>query len=279
MRQHHCIVKYKTGQSRNHNYLITYYLFLLSCGREWTLPSEAGRPKVFLAWRPCQRFIRLGYVRYLGQVQTPETSKPQCQEPEYAPCPLGPVQTPWPCALPSSQPPQQVPPSSKSKRPPLTRVLAAVAVPVAPVAPGDGPCACITLSSLTHSHHQLTITQRLGLHCSDSTVTTPHPHYIHSALPQPLLSLSHTLLLAAAQGIPQPLPDYFWLSSDVRRIASTAAPVAPPLSTPTPRATLSNLLATFIIQILQLVFYNYVKLINYFIYLTHYPFPQFRFYR
>ena len=51
---------------------------------------------------------------HLGHVYTPDTSKPKCHEPLYSPWPFGPVHTPAPWALPSSQPPQYVPPSSKS---------------------------------------------------------------------------------------------------------------------------------------------------------------------
>lgn len=81
---------------------------------------------------------------YLGHMQTPDTSKPQCHEPEYAPWPLGPVHTPWPWAFPSSQPPQYVPPSSKSNRPPFTSILLVVAVPVAAVDAGEllDSCGC-----------------------------------------------------------------------------------------------------------------------------------------
>ena len=63
--------------------------------------------------------IRCG-GRVVTDVQiTDLISKPQCHAPAYSPCPFGPVHTPKPCALPSSQPPQYVPPSSKSNLPPV----------------------------------------------------------------------------------------------------------------------------------------------------------------
>ena len=80
---------------------------------------------------------------YLGHVYTPDTSNPKCQEPLYSPWPFGPVHTPAPWAFPSSHPPQYVPPSSKSNRPPLTPWAWATVVPEA-AAPAAAAMAAVT---------------------------------------------------------------------------------------------------------------------------------------
>ena len=81
---------------------------------------------------------------YLGHVYTPDTSNPKCQEPLYSPWPLGPVHTPAPWAFPSSHPPQYVPPSSKSNRPPLTPWAWATVVPEAAAPAAAAMAATVT---------------------------------------------------------------------------------------------------------------------------------------
>eukprot|EP00080_Pristionchus_pacificus_P007336 PDM67356.1 hypothetical protein PRIPAC_48773 [Pristionchus pacificus] len=63
-------------------------------------PAVLPLPRVDVARRPS---VLAGDLKY--------------SRPERLPC--GPVQTPWPCAFASSQPPQYEPPSSNSKRPPF----------------------------------------------------------------------------------------------------------------------------------------------------------------
>ena len=81
---------------------------------------------------------------HLGHVYTPDTSKPKCHEPLYSPWPFGPVHTPAPWALPSSQPPQYVPPSSKSNRPPFTPWAWATVVPEAAAPAAAAMAATVT---------------------------------------------------------------------------------------------------------------------------------------